>query len=276
MNKVNTYAATRSALLSVPVPEETNTYKPISNQQLIDLISNSLVNCGFKLKSELYTATADGQIANARFAVASVADKEMCLEIAFQNSYNKKISLKFAIGVHVFICDNGCVRGDFGTFKKKHQGAVQEFTPTAITEYIKRAGDIFAVMQKERDQMKQIEVSDRVKAELVGRMLIEEEFIASTQVNVIARNMKHPEFDYGAPNSIWELYQFTTQAMRDIHPTLWMENHIKAHNFFVRESGIVVPSAVIDLPAPGSHPQANLFSPEANERFDNVLANIEE
>jgi len=236
-----TYEVSKQALIAVPLPAETRTYRPIGHEQLMDLTLNSITNAGFKLESEKYTAARDGQIANGKYRISSIADKEMCLEIGWQNSFNKQLSLKFAIGAHVFICSNGMVRGDFGAFKKKHQGNVQEFTPTAITEYIKRAGDVFTQMQKDREQMKTIEVSSRLKAELIGRMFIEEEFITSTQLNIIARNIKTPEYDYGAPDSMWELYQFTTQAMKEIHPTLWMENHIKAHNFFTKESGIVVP-----------------------------------
>lgn len=269
------YKTQRQELVKIEVPKETRTYRPISHAQLIDLTTNSIVGAGFKLESETYTSARDGQIANGRFKISSVADAEMCLEIGWQNSYNKQLSLKFAIGARIFICDNGSVSGDMGAFKKKHQGTVQEFTPTAITEYIKRAADVFGKLQKDREIMKQIEVSDRLKAELIGRMFIEEEFIGSTQLNIIARNLKAPQFSYGAPNSMWELYQFTTQSMKDIHPVLWMEDHIKAHNFFTRESGISIPETII-VPTPGSHPQSDLFSEESKEKFDEVLANMTE
>jgi hypothetical protein len=268
------YKSTRQELVKVEIPKETRTYRPISHEQLIDLTLNSIVGAGFKLQDERYMSARDGQIANGRFKIGSVADSEMCLEIGWQNSYNKQLSLKFAIGAHIFICENGAVSGDMGSFKKKHQGSVQEFTPVTITEYIKRAGDVFAQLQKDREAMKQVEVSDRLKAELIGRMFIEEEFITSTQLNAIARSLKAPEFDYNAPNSMWELYQFTTQSMREIHPTLWMENHIKAHDFFTRESGIITPKAEIVVPTPGSHPQGNLFSEDAKAKYDEVLANM--
>jgi hypothetical protein len=273
-NKAN-YNVSRSFLENVVTPEDTRTYRSIGHKQLIELTTNSIVGAGFKLESEKYTAARDGQIANGRFKIYSVADKEICLEIGWQNSLNKQLSLKFAIGARIFICDNGTVSGEMGAFKKKHQGTVQEFTPTAITEYIKRAADVFGQLQKDREAMKQIEVSDRLKAELIGRMFIEDEFITSTQLNIIARNLKMPEFNYGAPNSMWELYQFTTQSMKEIHPTLWMENHIKAHNFFTTASGLTVPEGIV-VPPPGSHPQGDLFSVENKERFDEVLANMTE
>lgn len=272
----NTYEVAKQALISVPVPQETRTYRPIAHEQLIDLTLNSVVNAGFKVENEKYTMAREGQVANGRLRINNVKDSEMCLEIGFQNSYDKSLSLKFAIGTHVFICANGGVSGDMGAFKKKHKGTIQEFVPTAIVEYIKRAGDVFAQMQKEREQMKQIAIDTRLKAELIGRMFIEEEFITSTQLNIIARNIKLPEFDYGAPDSMWQLYQFTTQAMRDIHPSLWMENHIRAHEFFTRESGIILPKTTVEVPSPGSHPQLDIFSEAAQEKFDDVLVNINE
>jgi hypothetical protein len=238
--KINTYSVSKQQLITVPVPTQTRTYKPISHEQLIDLTLNSINGAGFTIDKEMYSSAREGNISNGKFTLKNVADKEMQIQIAFQNSYDKSLSLKYAIGVRVFICENGCVHGDFGAFKKKHQGEVQEFTPKAITEYIKRAGETFKQMQKEREEMKKIGLSERVRAELIGRMFIEEEFITSTQINVIKDQLSHPEFDYNCPNSMWELYQYTTQGMKDIHPTLWMENHIKAHKFFVNELGILV------------------------------------
>lgn len=259
---METYKSTKQRLIDTPIPAQTKTYKPITNQQLIDLTLGSIVGAGFSLEEEKYSCTDSGQVANGRFTIRNIADSEMKLQIGWQNSYNKSLSLKFAIGAHVIICGNGMVFGDIGAFKKKHQGAIQEFTPTAITEYISRAGDIFSKVQKDREVMKNIEITKRTKAELIGRALIEEEFITSTQLNIINRQFTAPEFDYNCPNTMWELYQFFTQSMKDIHPSLWMQNHMKCHNFFVNASGLTVPNTVITVPLPGSHPQGSIEFPQ--------------
>jgi hypothetical protein len=235
-----TYNTTRGLIINAEIPQETKTYKPISHAQLIDLTLNSIEKAGFSLSKETYSMAQGGAIANGQFAIRNVADSEMQLQIGWQNSYNKSLSLKFAIGAHIFICQNGMVHGDMGSFKKKHQGSVQEFTPTAISEYIKQAGDTFSQMQKEREAMKQIQMTKRVKAELIGRMLIEEQFISSTQMNIMARELQNPTHDYGAPDSMWELYNHATFSMKELHPSIKMNNHIKAHNFFVNESGVFV------------------------------------
>lgn len=238
-----TYSTTKELLTNTPVPQQTRTYKPVSHEQLIDLTLESIYQAGFELDKELYTASANGQIANGRFTISNVTDRDMQLQIGWQNSYNRQLTLKFAIGARIFICQNGCVSGDYGAFKKKHVGEVQTFTPAAITDYIKAAGDAFERMQKERDIMKTIELSKTRRAQLIGEMVIEKEMITPTQMNIISREIKKPTHDYDCENSLWELYQYTTFAMKEEHPALWMDKHIAAHEFFVNEAGILVEQA---------------------------------
>jgi len=232
MESNKTYNTTKELIISAPVPAQTRTYKPVSHASLIDLTMDGITKAGFTLDKATYSAARDGQIANGRFSIRNVAESEMQLQIGWQNSYDKTMSLKYAIGTRILVCSNGCVSGDFGAFKKQHKGNIQEFTPSAIGDYIKSAGDSFRLMQKQREDMKQIEITKRVKAELIGRMIIEEQFISSTQLNIITKELSSPTHDYGAQDSLWELYNYTTFAMKELHPSLWMENHIQAHKFF--------------------------------------------
>jgi len=229
---MDTFNTTKELIINAPVPVQTRTYKPVHHSQLIDLTLDSISKAGFTLDKETYSAAVDGQVANGRFSISNVADSEMQLQIGWQNSYNKTMSLKFAIGTRILVCSNGCVSGDFGAFKKRHKGDIQDFTPTAITDYIKSAGEVFKKMQIDREAMKQVEVTKRTKAELIGRMMLEEQFIASTQLNIISRELQSPTHDYGAKDSLWELYNYTTFSMKETHPSNWMNNHIKAHTFF--------------------------------------------
>lgn len=237
------FNTTKETLIGAQIPTQTRTYKPVSHEQLIDLTLNGVEKAGFKINKETYTSAQEGQIANARYSIQNVADNEMSLEIGWQNSYNKTLSLKFAIGAHIFICSNGMVRGDMGTFKKKHMSDVQEFTPANIQEYIKRAGDHFTLLQRDRDAMKQVEITKRTSAELIGRMFIEEDFIKSTQLMILSREMETPTHDYNSPNSVWEFYNNVTFSMKSLHPSLWMENHIKLHDFIINESGLLTSSS---------------------------------
>jgi len=267
------YNTTKQLVSITPIPQQTRTYKPISHEQLIDLTLESIGKAGFELDAESYSSAREGNVANGRYRIKNVNDSEMQLQIGWQNSYDKSISLKFVIGTHIFICKNGTVFGDIGAFKKKHTGTVQEFTPSAISEYIKRSGDMFARMQKERDQMKEIELTKRLKAELVGRMFMEDEFIQSTQLNIIKKEIENPSFNYECPDSMWELYNHVTHSLKQTHPSFWMTNHIKAHNFFVNASGILVPNTEIHVPNPNEPLQLELNYLDTNELEDLTLEN---
>jgi hypothetical protein len=102
MDKV-TYKTTRSELIAVPVAEQTKSYKPISHEQLIDLTLTSIQNSGFELEKEWYQSARDGAIATGHYSIKNISDGEMQLQVCWQNSYNKQVSLKFALGVHVFV-----------------------------------------------------------------------------------------------------------------------------------------------------------------------------
>ncbi len=261
MENKTSYVSARSILTQASVPVETRTYKPVTHQQLMDLTLESIQQAGFELGDETYTAAKNGNVANGRYTITNVADSEMQLQIGWQNSYDKSMSVKFAIGTRILVCSNGCVSGDYGAFRRKHVGEVQTFTPSAITEYIKQSGEVFTRIQSDRESMKNIEVTKRATAELIGRMIIEQDIIESTQLNIIRREIDNPSFNYGAPGSMWELYNYTTYAMKQIHPSNWMNNHIKAHSFFVNESGIMVSSMnnEIVVEEPSSLVQLEMF-----------------
>jgi len=275
MSDIKTYSVSQAAMLEVLPPESTRTYKAISHQQLVDLTLEGIHGSGFQLGKQSYSMARKGNVANGRYTITDVADSEMQIQIGWQNSYNKSLTLKWAMGVHVFICSNGAISGDMGAFKRKHQGSIQEFTPQAIAEYIKTAAKVFTGIQKQRDQMKQIELTKRTTAEILGRMVIDQELITTTQLNIIKRELDHPSFDYGAPSSMWELYQFVTYSLKDIHPSLWMDNHIDAHAFFVTESGIIVntPEPIVGHPVEDKR-QLNLFDELLNQETEEVLAEV--
>lgn len=222
-------------LKSIALPDTTKSYRPFSHGQLIDLTKEHLDKNNLYIKKETYLTADDGALMTGKFQISSIEDNEMALTIMLQNSYNKKVTAKIACGFHVFVCSNSACVGDMGSLRKKHTGEISTIIPATIASFTKRLGDYFEDMVKQREIMKNIEITKRISAELVGRMFVEEDIITSTQLNIINREIKAPSFDYKAKDSLWELYQFTTSAMKEAHPLKWLDSHIDAHNFFINE-----------------------------------------
>jgi hypothetical protein len=194
---------------------------------------SGIQRAGFHVEKELYAFAREGNVATGRYLIKDVDDDEMQLQIGWQNSYDKSLSLSFAVGANVLVCTNGLMAFRSATsFKRKHTGEIQVFAPQNIKEDIMRAGDVFRELQKDRDAMKQIPTNRRLVAELLGRMYIEDGIIESTQLNIIKREIEKPSHDYTSEGSLWELYQHTTFAIGGVHPSRWVQDHLNAHKFF--------------------------------------------
>ena len=238
INAIAEVKSTKEFLRELQLPMQTSYYKPVGHGQLMDITLESIDRSGFVLRSEEYTHAAGGAKANGKYYLDYGNDPDMSIMIAWQNSYNKQLSLKFAVGGYVFICENGMVRGDMGTFKSKHMGQIQQVTPKLLTEYISDAGETFEKMLIEKRRMQEIEVTKKTSAELLGRMFIEEGIITSTQLNIIKSEMEKPTFEYGHDGSLWQLYNHTTYALKSATPTTWLKQQMDNHQFFTEEYGI--------------------------------------
>jgi len=243
---ITTAVEARNIMLSAPIPKETKTYKPVSHQELIDLTLESIYQSGYTLEKQTYSTAREGNVANGRYTISNVGDSEMKLQIGWQNSYDRSLALKFALGTSIIICSNGMVKGDHGAFRKKHQGDIQTFTPAAISEYIKGGGDAFEDLQKDRDMLKQYEATDKIQAEVIGSLFLQEEIISSSQLNIIKKELKTPTHNYSAEGSMWELYNNVTFAMKQSHPSDWMQDHIDVHNFFINHTNNITQEVKAD------------------------------
>ena len=258
--KNNIYGTPKATLIAVPLPLETKTYKPVSHERLIDLTLEGLHTAGLTLTKESYTSTNYGNVANASYEIGNIDDDEMSLCISWRNSYDKSMSLSFIIGALVKVCGNGMMKSQgLGFFKQKHWGAIQTLTPNTISEYLKGAGEMFQQLQMEREHMKEIELTRTTQAELIGRMFIEEQFIKSTQLNVVKHELQHPTHNYGDPNSLWSLYQYTTFAMREDHPSLMIQDHLDAHKFFSTQFSEEVTPLILPVKERSPYVQLSIF-----------------
>lgn len=224
---------TRENLLLAPIPKQTSTYKPISHSQLIDLSLEGIAKAGFVVESEIYESRKHGQVASGKYLIKGIGDNEMQLQAVWQNSYDKSLPLKFVIGAMVLVCTNGMISmRAMNEYRHKHLSDVQEISPLIIPEHIKGAGEVFMGLQGDRDLMKGIEISKKVQAELIGKMFLEQEFINNVQLNILKKEFETPHFNYNAKNTLWEMYNFTTYAIGGFNPT-WIQDHVKAHDFFM-------------------------------------------
>lgn len=235
MERKKSWRIPKRRLFSYPIPDETRTYKPVSHKELADATITAIKDAGFTLGVEEYYSIKNGDIATARYTITDIKDEDMQLEIGWQNSYNKSVTLKFAIGTRIMICENGCVSGNFGSFARKHMADVQTFAPEEMKNLILDAAKAFDSIVEDKNTMKKHIIGRERQYELIGKLYFVNSFIGPTELKLIYNEFKDLTYDYKAPETIWETYQLVTFAIKELHPRLWMDAHISIHNFFLKE-----------------------------------------
>lgn len=256
-------------MVEAPLPEKTDSYTPIGHSDIDESTKRILREMGFHTSQIIYRSSTDGLVGQGEYHLQYGGDTEMGLMVAWQNSYNKAVSFKYAVGAHVFVCANGVVSGDLGAYRRKHTGYADLDAGAHMRKYLYGAKQIFDKLIQDREFLKNIKLSRKDAAQMIGRMFIEKKIITSTQLNIIKRELDKPTHEYSAdPESAWALYNHATYAFKEDNPRNWMKRHIDLHEFF-GESFSMTPDEEIH------YEQPQLFTTDPDEEDDDFVTETE-
>ena len=222
---------TKQHLFDVALPNQTSTYTVISHKSVVDLSIECLENAGFKVNQEHYRCTGNGNIAQGVYRLTFMDDPELSMMFAWSNSYNKQMRFKCGIGAYINQTGSSMVCGDMGSWARKHTGTADTETEETIKEQIKDANMYYKQLVKDKESMKEIHISKRQQAQLLGILFAEHEILTTEQASIIRQQMSRPSFKYGNPDSLWAFYNHVTLALQQSHPKTWMEDQRVLHWF---------------------------------------------
>lgn len=228
--------ATREYLCSVPLPVFEDSYTVISHESVMDYTLAQLTQFGFNVKSESFRCTADGNIAQGTYYLNYDGDEEVGMMFAWSNSYNKQVRFKCAIGGYVFVCLNGMICGDMGSWGRKHTGTADVEAQKTIADQISNAQVYYDRLVTDKNIMKEVVIDTKRQAELLGVLFAEYEILTTEQMSLVKQQMDKPSYFYnGDVNSLWSFYNHVTLALKKSHPRNWMEDQRKLHWFLSME-----------------------------------------
>jgi hypothetical protein len=228
--------ATREYLCSVPLPVFEDSYTVISHESVMDFTLAQLTQFGFNVTSESFRCTADGNIAQGTYYLNYDGDEEIGMMFAWSNSYNKQMRFKCAIGGYVFVCLNGMICGDMGSWSRKHTGIADVETQKTIADQISNAQVYYDKLVTDKNMMKEIVIDSKRQAELLGVLFAEYEILTTEQMSLVKQQMEKPSYFYnGDVNSLWSFYNHVTLSLKKSHPRNWMEDQRKLHWFLNME-----------------------------------------
>ena len=165
----------------------------------------------------------------------------MNMMFGYKNSYDKSMSAAYALGAQIMICSNSAVNGD-EMLMRKHTGKANEDIKKSITEGIKRMGDNFRKIESDFSYLKEVEITKKTCAELIGDLYINEQIITSHQLSLLKQiqNGEVENYNYGIENTAFNLYQDISHSLKSSHPLKYISNHANLHRYFINEFGILV------------------------------------
>lgn len=220
------------------------TYTPVSNKSIMDLIEDKINNLGLKVKSEEYRVARTNQgIVKGVIGSYNIVtpNEEFGQKIMFRNSYDKSMSFAFVCGALVWICSNGCIKGDY-QYKRIHRGIVEGDTSTTMEDVVSNINsginslqESFNVLTKQMLELKHFEIGPKSIYDILGKLFFEKEAISITQMSIIkkelefSRDFRHlGDTDFTA----YDLYNHITESLKVSHPLTYIKDHVKTHTLF--------------------------------------------
>ena len=219
------------------LPDATESYTPISHSSIIERIREEADKRSLTIVDRFISKAREGNQIVGKYYMRS-DDNDTGYQIAFANSYDKSVAVKFAAGSCVFICLNGMITSDRSiVYARRHRGSgIAAEIDDNISLAFDKMLDNHQVEREYLDSMKDIPVDDSIKYDLVGKMLFEHSIITITQLSILVKEHKSPSFDYGVDKgSLYQFYNNVTHALKRSHPSHQIEKHIQFDQFIRNE-----------------------------------------
>ena len=228
-------------LRTASLPNHGGRYAVVAHGDVIDNAKNQILNAGFNINKEEYRMSNDGKVAQGVYHLDYANDPDMGMMFAWSNSYNKTMRFKCAVGGYVFICSNGVVRGDMGSYSRKHSGTALQDVVNEINHQISHAKEHYDVLLADKQMLKDVTLTPRLKGKILGELFAYDEILTLTQVGIVKREMDKPTHSYNADvHSAWTMYNHITLALKESHPSTFMKDHQRVHGYFVDAFGKLV------------------------------------
>jgi hypothetical protein len=221
--------------LNHPVPERTDTYVPVTNAQIYDLITQQAETRGMKLTGKGFRANPS-RTEFMGLLTFDNPDSGLSKMIGFRNSTNKAWSVGLVAGAMVVVCANGMISGEVMNMRK-HTGSVLEDLNEMVVNTFDHLTPKFNTLKSKMELMKEVEIYRPTALELIGQLFFTEKLISTTQMSILREKIdtdKHFAFpkDVDIPFPVWNLYNIITESLKHGTPSGYFGAHIELDKIF--------------------------------------------
>ena len=204
----------RTALSTVVLPPETETYKPVGHDTFLDLVEDKIGNYGFRFGNQAHALTKDGERYFGIINLLNGTDStEHALTLGVRNSLDKRFPAGISIGAHVFVCDNLSFTGD-NVLKRRHTKNIMRDLPEMIDTAVSQTKVMREAQEVRFDYYRSLRIGDTV-----AHHLIVEAFRAGAmtmgRISRVINEWHHPSYNHG-DKTVWRLYNAFTENFKGL------------------------------------------------------------
>lgn len=199
-------------LLSIPVPEDTDTYKAVPYEDILNIAMDN--NLGFPT---IYGSTG---LAHKIIFPFNMDDSELKGIVTINNSYDKTRAFKINVGAAVKVCSNGMFLNVIDTSYNHKHFQVDTFKPLYELERVIGQLDKFnnIYCNAKKDLENQFISKSDMKLDLLNIILNKKLNLGLKQFNAINNQIESPLFNYRNGETMWDYYNHITLSLRSISP----------------------------------------------------------
>ncbi len=216
----------------IKTPERTETYVPVSHQELVTKIKEAGTKhyntSPFETKLEV-NHRGQQMFGSMIFHDGSqLSGSGMNRSIGFRNSYDKTLPIGVCGGASVFVCSNLMFTGDIIKMRK-HTQNVEEDLDVLIQKLFDDVDRRYDQSVEAKKLLEEIEFSDTDAGNYLGQLFVNQGVLNGAQLNKATKEwFESPVF---TDRTAWSAYNACTEALKAAHPMNALEKYTKLHTF---------------------------------------------
>jgi len=206
---------------SIPMPEQTDTYCPVSQTELWNSVQKAFGVYGYRIDNESHQVHRKRPLFVSSMDVCSDSLSEMGgtvkWTVAAMNAYDKSSSVRLIFGGRVFACSNGLIVADH-ILRTKHTTHVWDRLPDLIAEAVEGFEGEVLRYQEEQAKIKEITASTESLSQFTVR-IAQKGILPKTQMLDFYEESVAPSFDYQTqPLCLWNFQAAFTHLAKTMNP----------------------------------------------------------
>ncbi len=205
----------RAALGQVPMPQQTNSYCPISHADFVDGVERSLLAAGFQIEAMGHALARNGMNYFGTMELRNGHDADdYATIVGLRNSHGKVFPAGLACGGRVFVCDNLSFSGEI-VIKRRHTRFIKRDLPQLIDAAVGRLGmlrtDQATRIATYKDRQLDVDFADHLIIELLRARVI-----TSTKIPTVLKEWEEPSHEEFARDGFtaWRFFNAVTESLK--------------------------------------------------------------